>query len=385
MARRAGVVLPVLLAYTLSTAASIPAARSVHALATEAYPASLSALRARTFLVIGVQPMGVACPTPTDCYVIGLKVPPSSTTVILATKDGGRSWRSAYTGPPGNPSAQSLERLDGIGCPSRDICYAGGPIIQGGAGGVGGTLVVTRDGGKTWSRRRTPAVSLSRTVCPSEGACYAIAGVSPNTELDWAIVSIIAQGNTLRRLVGDPRQLITALACANARVCYAQQNGRILLSTRDGGKTWRRQNERLGTTPNIVGLACPAVDVCWGLGTPGRGSVGHVLATTDGGKTWRAEYTEKVGDFPLAITCPSVRVCFAVGSYGPGQVLATKDGGKTWKAQTSSQKAISASTYTTLNDIACPTTRACTAVGRDSFGRGHIIGTTDGGVTWRSL
>jgi photosystem II stability/assembly factor-like uncharacterized protein len=65
--------------------------------------------------------------------------------------------------------------------------------------------------------------------------------------------------------------------------------------------------------------------------------------------------------------------------------MATTDGGKTWKVQTGSRKAIPTSTFTTLYDIACPTTRVCTAVGYDPSGHGHTIGTTDGGVTWRSL
>src|SRR5262249_30259057 len=69
--------------------------------------------------------------------------------------------------------------------------------------------------------------------------------------------------------------------------------------------------------------------------------------------------------------------CFAVGDNGA--ILATINGGTTWNLQSSG-------TTQELNDISCPTTNTCFAVGgNDSYSAGLILATTNGGSSWTTF
>lgn len=77
--------------------------------------------------------MAVSCATASDCWAVGVSVAKAAT--IVLTTDGGSSW-TAETIPAGN-------KLSSLSCPTTSDCLA-----------VGTTAVATSDGGPAGTTRR---------------------------------------------------------------------------------------------------------------------------------------------------------------------------------------------------------------------------------------
>jgi photosystem II stability/assembly factor-like uncharacterized protein len=110
-----------------------------------------------------------------------------------------------------------------------------------------------------------------------------------------------------------------------------------LLSTSDGGATWRKQelawdrliplivNESGTIEPNLNAVYFVDLETGWIVG-----EFGLVLKTTDGGQTWIAQTYG--GDRPqlFAVIFRDERIGLSVGQQGT--VLKTTDGGRRWVA-----------------------------------------------------
>jgi hypothetical protein len=92
-----------------------------------------------------------------------------------------------------------------------------------------------------------------------------------------------------------------------------------------------------------------------------------------------------------AVSCATVRRCWAVGIAGPNPapatgatvIAATTNGGTTWKAQT-----VSGGSTPQLSGVSCPTATECMAVGSNGAslpGSGVVITTGDAGATWTAV
>ena len=102
--------------------------------------------------------------------------------------------------------------------------------------------------------------------------------------------------------------------------------------------------------------------------------MGVLVTTSNGGHTWKrrhipAGFTDLVG-----VACPTALVCEAAG-LGPTAVIGTTDGGATWTAQP-----IPGSMF--MEGVSCPRPQRCEAVGQDSNGDFAAFGTANGGQTW---
>ena len=103
-------------------------------------------------------------------------------------------------------------------------------------------------------------------------------------------------------------------------------------------------------------------------------------ATTNSGSTWTTQTVPSGTNYLNDIACPSTTTCYAVGASNSnsGAILATTNSGSTWTTQT-----VPSGTYY-LKAIACPSTTTCYAVGENSSGSGGaiILATTNSGSTW---
>ena len=66
-------------------------------------------------------------------------------------------------------------------------------------------------------------------------------------------------------------------------------------------------------------------------------SVGTIVTTQDGGSTWNSEHVPGGSPDLLGVSCPSLSVCYAageVGDYSSISVVASSDGGVTWRTVT---------------------------------------------------
>jgi photosystem II stability/assembly factor-like uncharacterized protein len=147
--------------------------------------------------------------------------------------------------------------------------------------GGSGTILVTADGGTTWTQQTTPA-----NTAPLDGVAFA------DLTHGWAVGF----------------------------------NGTVL-ATADGGTTWTPQTSPdSGTSISINRVACADTQHAWAVDAEG-----NIFATANGGTTWNKQYQNNGG--LLDVTCTDSKHVWASGVGG--SILATMDGGVTWTRQDS--------------------------------------------------
>lgn len=310
----------------------------------------------------------INCPSATVCFAGGFGGR------LTETTDGGVTWTSPQTGTSAS--------INGISCASPTACVAVGDQ---------GLALRTTDGGGTWSTSRINNGNfLSSVSCASALVCFAAGGsgailTSANGGMSW---SAQASG-TSSDLFG--------ISCPNATTCFAVGANGVIATTTDGGASWSLN--QLGNPAWFSGISCATVTTCAAL------QFSYVVTTTNGGTSWSSVYggqtilngiscpsagrcfagandgsvyigfnsfgassTQERGGL-FGVSCPTAAQCFAAGDYG--MVVATSDGGSVWSQQASG-------TAAQLNAISCPSVTTCAAVGAG----GVAVTTTDGGSTW---
>jgi photosystem II stability/assembly factor-like uncharacterized protein len=297
-----------------------------------------------------VLPNAVTCPSATSCYAAeeyGRYEAEESG--IAATTDRGRTWRER---------PKPLGEMTRLSCPTPRVCYA----ITGYAGAL--RISRTADGARRWQLLTSPYGDGPQDIsCASATTCYVTSAF-----LDYA------HGSTLLALL----------------VTHDGGTTWTLHTEIDG---IARAGATSGDTPVTLGrVSCPSVTTCFVMSTTvhlNGPSVGQslesivVLSTTDGGATWRRHspvppwVVGNHGDPPL-LTCPTVRDCYVVQynvyttpKNAPAVILATHDGGASWH-----RSAVAADTV--LEDIACSGAGTCRAVGTTG-----IYASSNGGMTWQ--
>ena len=172
--------------------------------------------------------------------------------------------------------------------------------------------------------------------------------------------------------------------------------GGVVLSTTDGGKNWEAQ-ESNATYEDFDGAVRPsylfAVDAldrdhAWAVGDRSI-----LISTTDGGRTWRSRKVEVEQDdisggqslaaadpifYDVKFTDP--RRGWIVGEFG--KIMHTVDGGETWREQTKtlleSSDFFDPLDLPTLFGLYMRNGQQGMAAGLE----GHIASTTDGGTRW---
>lgn len=320
----------------------------------------------------------LSCPTVRRCWAVGIAGPnatarPGSSTVIVATKNGGRTWRAQHV------AGGSIPELNGVSCPTPKDCVAVG---SNGASLPGsGVVVATTNAGATWNPVATPTAALTviSVSCSSATECLAI--VSDGT-LIWSAISTDL-GQAWQRegnlppffLAGDDVSCTAGGPCLVAG--YAPTGtgtgeGAVALSA-DGGQTWI-----LASVPNGIGVlrsaTCSNETDCLAAGSTSASvndivpAQGALLHSTDGGHTWQPA----TGSPPVAnvfdLECPSASLCVMVGTVwkgspavGAGGVAQSGDGGTTFHLSSTAYVPL------TLTALSCPSATACFAAGGDSL------------------
>ncbi|HOT96117.1 MAG TPA: YCF48-related protein [bacterium] len=189
------------------------------------------------------------------------------------------------------------------------------------AGGAGGTLLFTKNGGATWSVRNVDAK-------------YTLKDLFFTTALNgWA--------------VGYD----------------SKQNAAILRST-DGGLTWSRVLS--STTARLFSLHMVNGTLGWASGYEGK-----IETTTDGGATWSQQFTGLAAGL-YAVYFLNAEKGIVAGDNGV--ILRTGDGGANWQLMTSGINV-------RINDIWFADENLGWAVCEN----GKILHTTNGGSTWSAL
>ncbi len=170
----------------------------------------------------------------------------------------------------------------------------------------------------------------------------------------------------MRSLGNAPDGQIAALAARDANRAWvvvptrsrssSAYPGSVVVSTIDGGRTWRSSRPLRGSSPPLESIGSPSINFVdalhgWVVTTEGAGagSAAHDLySTVDGGVTWRLiEYNRLAdhasrGSLPSCdclggISFQSTRTGWATGLSGADPSLTilyrSADGGRTWRRQ----------------------------------------------------
>ena len=180
---------------------------------------------------------------------------------------------------------------------------------------------------------------------------------------------------------------VTAVSCPSPSLCVAaDQAGDILSSTNPaGGKgAWSITSPSLNYGPAITDLSCPSTTLCLGLPFPGGAASFALLRSTDptGGASAWTQVAMDPGNFPTALSCPSVSFCVATDVGG---VLTSRDpagGASAWSRSAWSKTSIIA--YGTVWSISCPSVSLCVAVDTQATQDNILTSThpTGGARTW---
>jgi photosystem II stability/assembly factor-like uncharacterized protein len=325
----------------------------------------------------------ISCASAKRCWAVGVAgpnpAPPGGAAVIVATTNGGTSWKPQVVSGGGTP------QLSAVSCPTPAQCMAVG---SNGASLPGsGVVVATTNGGSLWSPVTAPsgALAVPAVVCPTAAACTAV--VSDGT-VTWSAQSTDF-GHTWQRTGNLPSPFVagTQLWCAASGACLlagyvpttnGHGSGAIALST-DGGQTWA-----LATVPPGTGLLqsalCPTPSTCLAGGTtsttvsdvvPGKGVL---LSSSDDGHTWTASSAAVPVNDVYSIACPTARTCAMVGTnwvgfpaIATGAVAQSTDGGRSFHLSTAAYVPL------TLSAVDCPNGDRCLAVGGGTVARLRLL------------
>lgn len=232
--------------------------------------------------------------------------------IVLTTTDGGRHWTR---------SAVMEDRW------LRSVRFVN--PTTGWAVGRFGVIIKTTNGGRTWTSQKS-------------GTYMDLTSVDfTNTKRGWAVGSEISY---------DPDS-------------DTWDTGAVVVTTSDGGSTWRARD--LGETYRPLAVDVLGNGVGWLAGYLPNG-YGVIRKTTDGASTWG----------PLSNTAHNLNAVQFVDALSgwavglEGAVFRSADGGVSWTPQNSS-------TVNGLYSVSFPTASTGWAVGD-----GVIVRTTDGGSTW---
>jgi photosystem II stability/assembly factor-like uncharacterized protein len=292
-------------------------------------------------------------PVPGPCGALAA----ATTRTVVAGGAGGALCRSANGGRTWRATGKAL-RGDW-----DDLLVSGGEAW---VAGSDGRLLRTTGGSSPGIQRRIAATDLH--------------GLARHGARGWAVgddgaVATSADGGGTWRVLPPPtaQDLEAAAAPSASTVVVAGRAGTLLVS-RDAGGTWRTHRV---IADDLLSLAFADPLHGWAGGGAAFGETrAEILRTQDGGLTWQQADLDvwgRVRDlcFTGALTGWAAVEDWGVDGDRPqGAILATGDGGETWARQTTTSAGLLA------------VTMAPDGTGWACGERGLVLQTADGGVTW---
>lgn len=234
----------------------------------------------------------VSCATSTKCVAVGEST--GSNGIILVSNDGGQSWSSSF-----NQSYQ----MNAVDCALSNQCVAVGDASE---------ARYTFDGGVSWRSGRLGNTPLYGIDCFGNRNCWMVGiggrviGIYPNAGGPDGI-GVIPK----KDLFLSPARTLLAIGCSgtNGQHCVTVGENGVMAKTTNGGGSWSKPNS--GTAVNLNGVSCPTSSNCYAVGDGGT-----LLISSDGGTTWGLETSptsENLEDIECVAGSSS---CCAVGSNG---------------------------------------------------------------------
>jgi photosystem II stability/assembly factor-like uncharacterized protein len=307
--------------------------------------------------------------------------------VILGTSDGGASWDPQWTGDRTIIEIRAL---------TSSNVWAIGIKLDAGGRATAATILRTSDAGAHWSSWPiNPRISALDVV--SSTTAWAISSIDDTGTCGAACIT---GGQLLRTTDGGRTWRVRSIGPGNARAtCFSNPNrgyaavGDSIYATSNGGVTWqRRAGLPTGEGQGVAWMSCPASSL-WLLVNLDGGAGGHInyaaYRSIDGGR----KLTKVLGNAfygipaglatadaePGPLVAPDAATAIELGVSPAAEEVSltiTHDLGRIWITRPL-QDIVSQG-----GAIAFPN-RSRGWIATNTWGRGKILATRDGGLTWR--
>lgn len=357
--------------------------------------------------------LGVACPSPSNCFAVGY----SNLGDAFYGGRGPGPLIEHWTGSRWSRVESPLAKLDtggslnGIACPGPRFCVAVGWAASD-QPYSGQSLIEAWRGGKwsvmSWSSYsgQLASVSCSRpSSCMSVGeyeGCNPAHGCQPEPLTEhwngeaWSVDQIPYTPGTGAWLLG--------VDCPGSNTCFVlggygwfdgSEPGAVAQTSANqfvdhwNGSAWSPSNLALPPQAYLVGISCPDRRSCIVVGSETEGSATRTLVERWNGSTWSRRWSANpagaaalpcggaynqgpesfyVGNACLAaVSCATPTSCVAVGEGTDHTVLIERWNGSTWSIEPS--RAAPLALYSALSGVFCTVSR-CLAAG--AFMEGSI-------------
>jgi hypothetical protein len=317
---------------------------------------------------------GVACPSESDCWAVGIQSINSVTEHTLTEHWDGTAW-NIVTSP--NTNAADSNVLYGMTCASASECWAVG-FYQTSNSNLRQTLILKWNG-SVWKIVASPNGDTSHNnvlygvACVSASQCWAVGNYNNGT----ADVTLIEKWNgTSWKVVASPNVItqfgnyLNSITCASTSECWADgyyyDNNGFGTPLIEG---WNGTSWSLATSAPVYGvlesLACAGTSDCWAAGSYANGNVSQTLFEHWNGTAWSQVAAPSIAPVQrhllLGLTCASSADCWAVGFYDDNNeidhTLIEHWDGSSWSLDPNSNESDE------LQGIACPSTLQCWAAG----------------------
>ena len=272
---------------------------------------------------------------------------PPCRSVVLRTDDGGLSWREVLSVPVGGSGGEMIHSLQAV-----DAAYAWVVVgDQSCPAFCGSELRGTADGGKTWRTLYQGRVGPIRLASPRFGwiAAYGPSGIDYGADGGNVLVTNNGGATWSATLKAQPiiaieaadLQIVWALARDGAYCTSSNCEKYELFRSDDAGASWKS----LGNPKNQIAAVCGGGNLAgplfvgaargWmglNLGAGGAEGSGGLLSTDDGGVNWAC--VKSPANIAL-LSAADAEHLWVEGTdrsgSGASQIYASDDGGRTWR------------------------------------------------------
>lgn len=225
-----------------------------------------------------------------------------------------------------------------------------------------GSMLITRDGGKTWEQRSFIDYYFSDIQFVDENIGFVLGNKNSRPYIlkttdkgaNWQIID-----------VNFPYQGFEGIYFVDSQTGWITGSGKSILKTTDGGLNWFAQAMDFGSGINFNSIFFIDSQKGWAVGNNGK-----VFITSDGGNNWFERSADTF--YSLRAVCfVNQHKGFVVGERG--EVFSSVDGGNSWTLISE----ISNRYATVLTRI-----QFVDELNGYIFGSSLILYTNDGGLTW---
>ena len=291
------------------------------------------------------------------------------TSTVVATGDGGATWRRLYR--------TTAEQVTGMYAPGLDELYLLTSVeTDTDLTAPAARVLHTADGGLTWS-----STGLTSSATPE-----ALAGSGPALCAVGSGILTSADGGAtwLARIGGGSYEFSAAQALSPTDVWAVDQNGALLHSS--DGVRWAEQDTPARYADTLEALSFPDALHGWVAGTTGDFSA-LLLHTSDGGVTWQPQHSALDGEV-RGIDFVDAAHGWAIGQaerYGR-YLEHTTDGGFTWTVQHPSSRLVGLEQLDFVDTDTGYVVGQLLPIGSQSentMPADALFRTTDGGAAWK--